>query len=100
LPAFLLDNEIEETVRNGVRQTSVASYIALDPETSKKIVAKIKEAIGDALNGETMPVLITAMDIRRYVRRLVESELPELPVLSHQEIAAEITLQPLGRVGI
>ena len=31
LPAFLLDSEIEETVRNGVRQTSVASYIALDP---------------------------------------------------------------------
>ncbi len=98
LPAFLLDNSIEETVRNGVRQTSVASYIALDPEISKKIVSKVKENIGDAVNGEHMPVLITAMDIRRYMRRLLEIDLPELPVLSHQEIAPEITLQPLGRV--
>ena len=100
LPAFLLDNALEETVRSGVRQTSVASYIALDPEVSKKIVAKVKENIGDALGSDNMPVLITAMDIRRYVRRLVEGELPELPVLSHQEIAAEITLQPLGRVAM
>lgn len=100
LPAFLLDNEIEEAVRNGVRQTSVASYIALDPEISKKIIAKVKDMIGEALNSDSSPVLITAMDIRRYVRRLLETDLPELPVLSHQEIAAEITLQPLGRVVI
>ncbi len=98
LPAFLLDSEIEETVRNGVRQTSVASYIALDPEVAKKIVAGIKSMMGSALDGDNMPVLITAMDIRRYVRRLIEIDLPEIPVLSHQEITSEITLQPLGRV--
>ena len=100
LPAFLLDSEIEETVRNGVRQTSVASYIALDPEIAKKIVAGIKSMVGAALEGDNLPVLITAMDIRRYVRRLIEIDLPEIPVLSHQEITSEITLQPLGRVTI
>ena len=100
LPAFLLDSEIEETVRNGVRQTSVASYIALDPEIAKKIVAGIKSMVGAALQGDNLPVLITAMDIRRYVRRLIEIDLPEIPVLSHQEITSEITLQPLGRVTI
>ena len=100
LPAFLLDHEIEETVRNGVRQTSVASYIALDPDISKKIIDAVKTIVGDALKGDHIPVLITAMDIRRYVRRLIEIDLPELPVLSHQEITSEITLQPLGRVVI
>ena len=100
LPAFLLDSEIEETVRNGVRQTSVASYIALDPEIAKRIVAGIKSMVGAALEGDNLPVLITAMDIRRYVRRLIEIDLPEIPVLSHQEITSEITLQPLGRVTI
>ncbi len=98
LPAFLLDSEVEETVRNGVRQTSVASYIALEPDISKNIVESIKEATAEALTGDTTPVLITAMDIRRYIRRLIESDIPELPVLSYQEIANEITLQPLGRV--
>ncbi len=100
LPAFLLDSEIEETVRNGIRQTSVASYIALDPEITKKIVESVKSMVGAALDGDHMPVLITAMDIRRYVRRIIEIDLPEIPVLSHQEITSEITLQPLGRVTV
>ena len=41
--------------------------------------------VGAALEGDNLPVLITAMDIRRYVRRLIEIDLPEIPVLSHQE---------------
>ena len=98
LPAFLLDSQVEETVRNGIRQTSTASYIALDPEMSKRIVAAVRKTVGAALEGDHVPVLITAMDIRRYVRRLIETDLPELPVLSYQEVTPEITLQPLGRV--
>ena len=98
LPAFLLDSQVEETVRNGIRQTSTASYIALDPEVSKQIVAAVRKTVGAALEGENVPVLITAMDIRRYVRRLIETDIPELPVLSYQEVTPEITLQPLGRV--
>jgi type III secretion protein V len=40
------------------------------------------------------------MDIRRYVRKLIELELYELPVLSHQELTEEITIQPLGRINM
>jgi type III secretion protein V len=40
------------------------------------------------------------MDIRRYVRKLIEPELYELPVLSYQELAQEVTIQPLGRVNL
>lgn len=100
LPAILLDGEIEETIRNAVRQTSVASYIALDPDISDKIVDRIRQVAGENLPGKNQAVLITTMDIRRYVRRLIEGVLPELPVLSYQEVTPEITLQPLGKVTI
>ena len=39
-------------------------------------------------------------DVRRFVRRLVEVELPDVTVLSYQELAPEVTVQPLGRVAI
>ena len=38
------------------------------------------------------------MDIRRYVRKLIEAELYEIPVLSYQELTQEITVQPLERI--
>ena len=100
LTAFLLDAEVEETVRAAVRQTSGGSYLALKPEVSRRIVEAIAAATEHARGGGTPSVLVTEMDIRRYLRRLIEVELPELPVLSFQEVAPEITLQPLDRITV
>ena len=63
-------------------------------------VKAVKAKVGGALQRERTPVLLTSMDIRRFLRKLVELELPDLPVLSHQELTEEINIQPLGRIGL
>lgn len=98
LSAILLDGEIEETVRNAIRQTSTGSYLALDPEISKSIVSKVKNGATPVLSNGNPVTLITAMDVRRYLRRMIETELPELPVMSYQELATDVTLQPVARI--
>ena len=98
LSGILLDGEIEETVRNAIRQTSAGSYLSLSPEISKRIVQRTQETAVPVLSNGSPCCLITAMDVRRYIRRMIESELPELPVLSYQELANDITLQPVARV--
>ena len=98
LSGILLDGEIEETVRNAIRQTSAGSYLSLSPEISKRIVQRTQEKALPVLSNGSPCCLITAMDVRRYIRRMIESELPELPVLSYQELANDITLQPVARV--
>lgn len=100
LPAYLLDPDVEEKIRGGIRQTSSGSYLALDPATTRKFVANVKQAVGDLAHHASKPVLVTSMDIRRYVRKLIEPELYELPVLSYQELTQEVTIQPLGRVNL
>lgn len=98
LPVYLLQPDIEEEIRKAVRQTSAGSYLALNPATAKKLVAAIKQEVGDFSFSEQKPVLLTSMDIRRYLRKLIEKDFYELPVLSHQELTEEITVQPLGRI--
>lgn len=100
LAVYLLDPNTEETIRKAVRQTSGGNYLALDPQTAKEFVSAVKEEVGDLSKTTEKPVLLTSMDIRRYVRKLIEMELYELPVLSHQELTEEITIQPLGRISI
>jgi type III secretion protein V len=100
LVVYLLEPQTEETIRKAIRQTSGGSFLALDPATSKKLVDEIKAKVGGALQRERIPVILTSMDIRRFLRKLVELELPDLPVLSHQELTEEINIQPLGRIGL
>ncbi|MRD47062.1 type III secretion system export apparatus subunit SctV [Caenimonas koreensis] len=98
LPAYLLAPAIEDELRAAIRQTSAGSYLALDPSASKRITTAIKAAVGDPSLATQRPVLLTSMDIRRYMRKLLEQDLAELPVLSYQELTQEINIQPLARI--
>ena len=98
LPAYLFTPDVEDAIRNAVRQTSVGSYLVLDPAMSRTILENIKNAVGDLSQVSQMPVLLTSMDIRRYIRKMIEQDFFELPVVSYQELSQEITVQPLGRI--
>jgi len=98
LAAYILDQDLEEQIRSAIRQTSSGNYLALDPETTRRIVASVKQAVGDMSQKIHTPVLLTAFDIRRYVRKIVEAELYELAVLSYQDLTPEVTVQPLERI--
>ncbi|WP_347555951.1 type III secretion system export apparatus subunit SctV [Robbsia sp. KACC 23696] len=100
LPAYLLSPAIEDTVRSAIRQTSGGSYLALDPSVSKSLIAAIKHVVGDLRSGAHAPVMLTSMDIRRYMRKLIETDFYELPVLSYQELTSEINVQPLDRIAL
>ena len=98
LPAYLLAPSVEDSVRGAIRQTSAGSYLALDPQMSKKLVESVKKTVGDLSLSMQRPVLLTSMDIRRYMRKMIEQELYELPVISYQELTTDINIQPLARI--
>jgi len=100
LAVYLLDPQVEETIRQSIRQTSAGSYLALDPAKAKAIVQNVKNEVGDIRGKTSRPVLLTSMDVRRYMRKLIETEMEELPVLSYQELTPDISLQPLGRIRV
>jgi type III secretion protein V len=62
------------------------------------LVDAIKKQLGDLSQSKSRPALLTSMDVRRYLRKLVEAEFQDVPVLSYQELTEEITIQPLGRI--
>ena len=100
LPAYLLAPKVEETVRGAIRQTSAGSYLALDPSVGKRLLESIKKTVGDVSAATQRPVLLTSMDIRRYLRKMIEQDLYDLPVLSYQELTQEINIQPLARIDL
>ncbi|MDB4980535.1 MAG: type secretion protein LcrD/AscV [Myxococcales bacterium] len=100
LTAFMLDALIEETIREAIHRTPTGSYLALEPQLSRDIVMAVGRAVGPAGTGAPGTVLLTNAEIRRYVRRLVETEHPGLPVLSYQELAPEAQIRPVGRISL
>lgn len=102
LAVYLLDPEIEEMIRNAIRRTEKGNYLALEPEITQELV----EAVGKEIAshpfppGARPPVILTTADIRRYFRKIIELEFPQLSVLSYQELAENLRIQPIARVQI
>lgn len=98
LSVYLLDPEIEDMIRGSIKQTSAGSYLALDPDSVQLILHAMRTTVTPPPAGAQPPVLLTAIDVRRFTRKLIEGEFPDLAVVSYQEIVPEIKIQPLGRV--
>ncbi len=85
LPAVLIDPRVEEIIRKSIRQTSAGAFLALDPESSRKFLSEMER-------------VHRKIDIRRYVRRLIEGDFYDIPVLDYQELTPEISVQPVDRI--
>ena len=95
MPAILIDPNVEELIRKSVRQSSAGSFLALDPESSKKFLLEVRRIKSSSTK---YTVIIASIDIRRYVRRLIEAEFFEIPVLDYQELTPEVSVQPVDRI--
>ena len=100
LIVYLLDPQIEETVRSSVQHTSSGSYLALEPEITQEILSAVRNEVGNLPPSAQQPVILTTMEIRRYFRKLVELEFPHLAVLSYQELSPEMNIQPIARISL
>jgi len=100
LSVYILDPEIEDMVRGAIKQTSAGSYLALDPDSVQLILQALRSTIAPPPPGGQSPVILTAIDVRRFVRKLIEMEFADVSVVSYQEIVPEIRIQPLGRIQI
>jgi len=98
LAVVLLDPLVEEEVRKSIRQTSAGAFLALDPDKGKKIVDGLGRAVGDYRKRRQLPVVLASMDIRRYLRKLIEKDFYDLAVVSYQELTPEVSVHPIGRI--
>jgi type III secretion protein V len=98
LAAYIVERDAEDVIRAAVRQTTVGSYLALSDGTAEGIVDGIRAQLAAITDPAAKPVILTALDIRRFVRGMLIKNDIALPVLSYQDLAPEFTVQPIGSI--
>jgi len=102
LGVHLLDPMIEDTIRRAIARTPNGAFLTLAPAPSRDVVAAIRRAIdeGRAHAPEGPPVVLTHPEIRRFVRKLIETDMPDVSVVSFAELLPEVSLRPLARANL
>ncbi|NML18507.1 flagellar biosynthesis protein FlhA [Azohydromonas caseinilytica] len=96
LRALMLEPALEELLRQGVRTNSAGSQLALEPAVAQRI----SQALCAAVRRHQPSAVLTPIDIRWHVRRLVEAECFDTPVLSYHELMPTLQLDVIDRVAL
>lgn len=94
---IVLSNEIEDLIRGGIRQTSGGTFLNLEPAELDMLIERITVAIDDIKYNQEY-VFLTAIDIRRFVKKLLENQFPQLSVLSYDELTSDIQINVLQSI--
>jgi len=94
LPAFFLDPQVERFVESGVEHGESNSTFAIAPNSLRDLLDRFSRGVGTRLES---PVAVISSSVGRYfLRQAVESTMPNLFFLSHNEIPAGIKVISLG----
>jgi len=95
-----LDPSLEQLIGKSIERSEHGTTLTLPPQVQTKIVAAIRtqvEKAATATRGRP-PVLLTPPQIRLWLRKMLEVQLPSVAVLSYNEIVRGFEVESHGMV--
>jgi type III secretion protein V len=96
LHAVLMSAELEEKLLQSIRVTSGVVQMALHPKDAENII----ESVSKSIQKHTPVALVTSVQIRRHVRKMLEGVCFDTPILSHNELVPKVHVNVLDSIGV
>jgi flagellar biosynthesis protein FlhA len=93
LPAISFAPALEERLLQAVVRTDHGAVLAIDPQEAQGIATRIARAIETAV---AQPVLLCTPGLRPHLWRLFSRVLPQIGVLSHNEVPPHVRVTPIA----
>lgn len=91
---------VEKKIADSIQQTEHGNYIAMDPNDSQRILESAAAETDRLAQMGQSPIILCSPAVRMYVRQLIERYLPQVPVLSYNELEADVEVQSVGVVNV
>ena len=100
IPLITLDQSVENAISGAIQQTDQGSFLALEPNVAKGIMESVARYITEFSSLNYRPVILCSAQIRAHFKKLIDRFIPNLVVLSYNEILNTVKIQSLGMVGL
>jgi flagellar biosynthesis protein FlhA len=98
LQVLTVDPQVEKMITSSVRQTEGGTYLALEPDKARDILQSLSQQVGRLTDRGGPPVVLVSPVVRMYFRKLTEQSMPELAVISYNELENDVKVQAVGAV--
>ena len=100
IPVLSLSSYLEDTISNSLLQTEEGIQLVMDPHLAQNMITEIAKMIETNPEIAGQPVLLTSPSLRRHIRRLTERFIPQLQVVSHNELSIDANITSVGTIEV
>ncbi|KAF2956526.1 flagellar biosynthesis protein FlhA [Marinitoga sp. 38H-ov] len=100
LHLIILDKNTENTLNNYTIEYGGNYTLALSPQLSQNLLNNISKALEDQMMKNYNPVILCSSPLRFYFSRWLLSNIPNVNVISYNEIIQEIPISADGNISI
>lgn len=87
-----LDPRVEQVIVDRIRQGEQGSYVALDSEQIHGIFTSLKTCTEKMMGMGITPIVLTSPLVRKHFKKITEQLVPDLVVLSYNELNKDIQI--------
>lgn len=98
IPVMTLHPHIEELIANSLLQTEQGVQLVMDPQSAQVLISEIAKTVENHPEIAGQPILLTSPTSRRHLYKLTSRFIPQLIVLSHNELTTEANVKSVGVV--
>lgn len=98
LKLLTLDREIEERIASSIIQTDQGAQLSIDPEFVRAFISELNQKAMEIAAESSQTIVLCSPVIRMHLRGLLEKFIPNVVVLSHNEITPNINIRALDTV--
>lgn len=98
LRAIVISSEVEDVIRNGIRNTSSGAFLNLEPSVTDELMDSFTVALENIFIAHKDIVLLTAVDVRRFVKKLIETRFKDLEVMSFGELTEVVNVNVIKTI--
>jgi flagellar biosynthesis protein FlhA len=91
-----LDPAVEQSIATAIRSIDDRPTLILEPRFAEQVVRRLSEEVERMSRDNLRPVLLCAPSLRRHLRRFTERLIPQLAIVSLNEVPSTISLRSHG----
>lgn len=100
LVALTLEPTLEQTLIGRVKKSQFDIGLAMDPSTTQGLLEELEPKVSQMMSQGITPILLTTAELRLAIRRFLEPSIPQLVILSYQELPTETQIEPYAAIAL
>ena len=100
ISVIALDQNVEQVITESIQQSDQSSFLAIKPDLAQNIIDSVSKKMEVFFSSNLQPIILCSPLIRYHFKKLIERFIPDLVVLSYNDIYKNIKIKSLETIGL